>query len=524
MPLAAELLLLDADGREPMPPGGYHVATARRLYGELAHQLQDTRGLRRRSAFGALLARGASLRLMREDAGPATASGAPPAAAAGQAMGTDSVPLAPDLATGQATASSSSSSTAPGPAQLPRCQAQRIKVVPAIPRFPQAKQPAAAGAKGLLDTLFGWLPSCTSATCESANVGAIDSCTIVFSPDEQAAAPCMSLPTSAAPVEAEGTAERPAAHEAGLGGWPLCVPEVHAALLAPDVQGPDRAADGFAPAMLDSAQFHKAAMEVDDSELAVIFPRASGSSTCGTSRPPLTPSTASTVSRASRGEPPPSPAAQLPWMARRRLVFPRNQISKVKLWPGPDLHPETVPLAGYQNQTGPTLQNLVEVSGAPLGAPGPVVLVLALPSGEIASRLHEALRRGGRAALGLRSAARPAPGALGADAPRQSLRCELLVAASIRLEPEEQRATCEVVIQRSLCEALGVPPDRLRVLSLRELEGAEAHAVHGHPLALARSPMELPPAPALVAGVLPGPDLPLDLQPPVLGGGSAVVE
>jgi len=136
MPLAVDLLLLDEEGRAS--PGSYHVSTAKGIYSELERQLQDPRShLKRKSAFGALIERGARLRFICHDEGR-NARRSPSCPAALQtpetelaASGVTAEPVSKQLASPEATEGVS--------AALEGRNGQRSVTVPHIADFPQSQ-------------------------------------------------------------------------------------------------------------------------------------------------------------------------------------------------------------------------------------------------------------------------------------------------------------------------------------------------------------------------------------------------
>jgi len=465
MPLAVDLLLLDEEGRAS--PGSYHVSTAKGIYSELERQLQDPRShLKRKSAFGALIERGARLRFICHDEGR-NARRSPSCPAALQtpetelaASGVTAEPVSKQLASPEATEGVS--------AALEGRNGQRSVTVPHIADFPQSqsgKPTTDHNGNGFFSSLLNWMPSCAPVHCNSLELSGKDACKIPATPP-QAMGPCVPLPASALDHSESPILD---SFEVGLGGWPLCVPHVGAALMDPllhdgtwQSHGLDSRSSGTdeteplavvgsqmqRPALHD-ARFRRAAIEVDDVEFALILAplcmsrRNSSSSTLATP---------SMVSRAD-SQSPLLASTVLSGAGCTRLVFGREDISCVKQWPKLDSGEK---LGG---DGSPPFPYLVEFVGIARGVQQAAAVVLALPSALLAARCQEALD-------GKRPRARPA---MNTKTTVGAVRCELQIDVAVQLGTEGNSANCAAVIRRGICEACHLASDRVQVRGLRDL-------------------------------------------------------
>mmetsp|Transcript_143921 Transcript_143921/g.264431 ORF Transcript_143921/g.264431 Transcript_143921/m.264431 type:complete len:655 (+) Transcript_143921:108-2072(+) len=487
MPVVVELLLVDED---PSAGDGGHLATGKGIYADLARQLQDSNShLRRKSAFGALVARGASVHFVNEEQtilpkaqAIASDATAPPTTAA-LATAAEESEMGTDLASGSAwgatrepSAASTDSARQGRAAQVAEAANTSIVLpqathqVPPIPHFPTVPSKPLASVENWWRSvlLYDWWPSCTPEPCKALPGVPADPCKISVLENQL---DHLCLPATSAQLEA-------AMHEAGLGGFPLSLPHAYAAF--PKSAG---SADGaFAPASATStslssalqaastAHFRKAGVEVDEDELTVIFApqRSQKGGGAGSSRE-RTPSTASTMAPMS-----PQVAPLPPWVTYSRLIFPLAEVHAVKLWPksdvaqcwNPDLRgadalksfrgrdmqaPPGSP-AGY----GPPWPYIVQVSGVPRGAPEELVILLALPTLQLAKRLQEAALR------------RPRKTEPAADQRNVgSVRCELHIAASLQVGPGPS-TNFAAVVRRGVCEACHVGAERVRICSIRD--------------------------------------------------------
>jgi len=454
MPLVLDLLLLDEDSRLAVSDGGYHVAEARGLFAELQRQLQDPSShLRRKSAFGALIGRGASVRFVcheQHEAPKVCGVVAPPEQPAlpGEAVSSSALPEG----AGQPAYASEQRQHAEPVVLMPEgynmggktaaAPPTGIATVPKILDFPKpAARPlhVPAAGMGMLKSLFGWMPTCAPTSCKAMPSQALDSCTIVVAAPEESA-PCVPVPGGILSEDAT------AGHEAGLGGWPLCTPHAYAAFPAMgqcvDVSN------------IPKTRFRNAAVEIDDNELAVIFvPQRKDVSLAPT------PSTASTADHSGTS------SAHLPhWVSFNRMVLSREWICNAKTMPKLDATlctPQGVQGAvETRHELGTPWPYLVELCGTPRGAPEPVTVLLALPSSSMAARVCDALNKPRR------RVARP-PAAAPAET-RGAVRCELHIAARLNLDVGVNSINCAAVVRRGISEACHVGADRIRVCSIWE--------------------------------------------------------
>lgn len=399
--LCVELLFLDEDTLEYDQE---RRSSAKGLVASLQRQLGDAGShLRRKSAFGSLVSRGAFVRVLGyEQISPR------------HQMPPTQLPLC-----SESTASWSRSGVVPQ-RQLRRDQAEGSAAP--VPKLRlRAAGPLALPADGFgpaLASLFSWMPGCGTPLCAEPT----DTVRVCRMPE-------------AAPFDSQ-------ALEAGLGGWPLSLPEVHVAFLharlRKSVSG--EALPGASPSALPllgaeaPAEFQRAAIELDEDELILCPSLLSVSTVSGG-----TPSTASTKV----SDWPPG-----------RLVCPRAGLSRVR---------------GLRTQELEQLQ-----------APTPHVLdfectsnsgfqfrlLLALPTAKVAARFREASQAPVQAAT-------PTP------RPCNGVRCELRINAKLQLNSSRDFQNCAAVVRRGICEATHVSSDRVLVQRIWiETSGFDAPAQH----------------------------------------------
>jgi len=240
-------------------------------------------------------------------------------------------------------------------------------------------------------------------------------------------------------------------------------------------------------AVTAGATFRRAAVEVDDVELSIIFvpqrcppiasaaslPAAAASARAAavsagkpdSCRPEPTHSTrASTAADACRSQdnmevwPP-------PWVQHNRLVLSREGINSFQVWPvtgnGRCVQAEKL----FCADSSSPWPHLVEVIGTPHGAPQAMSILLALPSAMLASRVVEALskvrrRKGSRLPTGPTTA-------------RGAFRCELHINAKLNLDAGMNSVNCAAVVRRGISEACHVGADRVRICSVRDGAGTD---------------------------------------------------
>mmetsp|Transcript_96912 Transcript_96912/g.269595 ORF Transcript_96912/g.269595 Transcript_96912/m.269595 type:complete len:550 (-) Transcript_96912:106-1755(-) len=473
MPVIVDLLLLDEASRASTSHSS-QVATARGLYAELERQLQESNShLKRKSALGALIGRGASVRFIgHEDlqiskehqclCKPAVILVGDDLPVRPEAPAvTDSPALEDDCGRAEpltTSASSQSPSLSRKLSPLPR-GSKGIATVPRITDFPRNRsRPPIIPLDGLelLTSLFSWMPSCAApVSCKSLEAGYVDTCTVVVAPPETSG---LCIPK---PANARWQEDPSDAFEAGLGGWPLCVPRAYAAVLHPastgvaescGVAGAARGAAGTVRS-LHGARFRRAAVEVDDAELAIILAPLHDQRGGSASSSAPSPSTVSTVDSSA------SSASSVPGMTgHSRIIFAREGVSSVKLWPKLDdplcAPPEDNVENGAANCSWPYM---VEVGGIPHGSLQALTVMLALQSSSLASRLHDGLGRF-RQSAGAGADGQSTPGVV---------RCELRINAKLTLHSAGNEVNCAAVVRRGICEACHVGADRVRVCNLR---------------------------------------------------------
>jgi len=528
MPLVIDLLLLDEGRGVPPCEGGGRFTTGEGVFAEVERQLEDGNShLRRKSAFGALVARGSSIRFVRcerhercpaeaaaraaaivtpaadEAATPLSACGSTPSRhdAGGSDVGEWS--LGNDIPTPLSDVGSSPqtplSRVALAPATVP---------IPLIHDFPRGAGPSSQSrviGASFFGSLFGWWPSCAPPPCKPAAGQVADTCTIVFADQPEVLAHCLPLPARHAAAQEDTSTSQ---HEAGLGGWPLSVPHAFVAFPEPPSGGlsiPVGSRSGF-PLTAGPGKgctFSKAAVEVDDSELLVVVAPARAAP--GLAKSSQAAAVATTPSTASTADPSSTPLSSAPCCPSSftRLVFPRDQVGSLKLWPAADgvTFCNTLELARDAENTSrgikrganvgaePPWPHVVEISGRPQGSQQSVPMLIALPCSSLAARLHDALTRRrlpqalrqspSNVASGVASASASggqANDAAGGSGPHgaellRAVRCELHISARLDISSSGQAGNCSAVVRRSICEACHIASERVRVCGLREGDG-----------------------------------------------------
>mmetsp|Transcript_15692 Transcript_15692/g.54698 ORF Transcript_15692/g.54698 Transcript_15692/m.54698 type:complete len:568 (+) Transcript_15692:141-1844(+) len=490
MPLVVEFLLLDEDAALLADGVSQRVPTGQGIFAEIERQLSDQNShLRRKSAFGALVTRGAVVRAIgheqveglhdvgivrpvsRETLGLAFSERAgaalPPL---GPDCGDDDAPLNERVAAGGA--------------------GQGIAVVPKILAFPKPpSRPAGSPSSGfgVVRALFGLLPSCTPA-CSTVPKQVVDTCTILVPESE-----CM-------PARA---------HEAGLGGWPLCVPHAFAAF--PPQQQPADGAAALAVAPWGPREgvgqaavlFRRVAVEVDDFDLTVVCsphlgPPAASASAPGALGDADPAAVALAAFKESRVQPTASTRASTAinrsisstpgggggrdgdgageswpptWAQHNRLVLSREGICSFQVWPASSLGSCTLP-GKFCCNGSPPWSYLVEVTGTPIGAPHAMSILLALPSAALAARVAEALSRVRHRRVPPALAGAPRGSSAPVAKARRAVRCELHINAKANLDAGINSVNCAAVVRRGISEACHVGADRVRICSVRDLAAA----------------------------------------------------
>mmetsp|Transcript_103031 Transcript_103031/g.245407 ORF Transcript_103031/g.245407 Transcript_103031/m.245407 type:complete len:444 (-) Transcript_103031:153-1484(-) len=372
--LCAELVFLDEDTSDYDEE---RRSSAKGLVASLQRQLGDAGShLRRKSAFGSLVSRGAFVRILGYEQ---------------QMRPVRQVPAA--SLDSERTAEWSRSGVVPERAGAKQAEGPPV---PRLHDLPRPSRPLALPSDVLgaaVSALFSWLPSCTS-------VCAAQSETI------RCAVPPM-------PFDA-GEAK---ALEAGLGGWPLCLPEVFVAFLAPSSPAASSSSPGASPVAqaIAQADFQRAALELDERELVLLRPTVKSAAS--------TPSTACTEKDA--------------WPAPARLVCPRTGLSRVRSLRVGELTQVKAP-------TPHVLDFDCECST------GRFRLLLALPSADVAARFREASQV-------------PMPAPASATRLCNAVRCELRINAQLQLSSARDIQNCSAVVKRGICEATHVSADRVLV-------------------------------------------------------------
>ena len=386
--LCVELLFLDEDTPEYDEE---RRSSAKGLIASLQRQLGDAGShLRRKSAFGSLVSRGAFVRILGyEQISPR------------HQMPPSHLPMSSESA-----ASWSRSGVVP---QRPAPQQEQAEGSTAV-KVPKLRLRAAGplalptdGFGAALASLFSWMPGCGVSLCAEPT----DTIRVCRMPE-------------AAPFDSQ-------ALEAGLGGWPLSLPEVHVAFLnsselrksVPSVA----AVPGTSPTALPllgaeaPAEFQRAAIELDEDELVILCPsllKSAGG----------TPSTASTKVSES-----PAPG---------RLVCPRTGISRVRglrTQELEELHAPTPHVLDFECASNNGLHFRV---------------LLALPNVRVAARFREASQA-------------PLQPATPSPRPCNGVRCELRIHAQLQLNSSRDFQNCAAVVRRGICEATHVSSDRVLV-------------------------------------------------------------
>eukprot|EP00931_Biecheleriopsis_adriatica_P035207 TRINITY_DN20265_c0_g1_i2.p1 TRINITY_DN20265_c0_g1~~TRINITY_DN20265_c0_g1_i2.p1 ORF type:complete len:737 (-),score=146.07 TRINITY_DN20265_c0_g1_i2:70-2280(-) len=454
-PLSVELLLLDEDLLpETCGDEGRRGSSGKSLLSDLQRQLGDGAShLRRKSAFGSLVSRGASVRLL------------------GYEQVEEQRVKASDAETHQDT-ERSPAWVRPGvvPSRAGKAHqeslATAVKVVPRIVDFPRpARGPMDMpdDGLGLISALFSWLPSCgPTSVCKASPSETVEKgCSSILLPEQ---APAQSAPEAA-------SAASGASVEAGLGGWPLSVPQAYVAFLSsPSSQpaGPTSptgtsggsSASSRRPllASVGTPEFHKAAMELDESELVLVpalCQNAQARGSCGTSRSSgscgATPSTASTSKKAEfQSSDQPEQMLQR-WPTQSRLVCRREGLSTIKKLRPPDLAKLISP------DFSPPYPHVVEFEGSAFGVVEPLHVLLALPTAALVSRFSEAVHQA------LPPSSHGSSKVSRRPRLRGGVRCEMRIHARVRLDTPEDVQNCIAVVRRGICEACHVCADRVRV-------------------------------------------------------------
>lgn len=426
--MIVDLVLLDADGRSD---GSHGIHTAGGIFNAIERQLQDPDShLRRKSAFGAMVRRGALIRFIRSEtfpAEPAEREDASPTAA-----GSEDSPMAVEMGSNEFEPSlkfdrdgADSCSAAGGWSRSGASTPQRATSasVPKISHFPIPRPQFS-----LLGALAAWCPSCSSA-CTMAPQKRVHSCATVW---------------ACAPANDQGQGTE---MEAGLGGWPLCISQAFVAFPSHAEAAPPRGKP-----LLPNQQylcFRRCAVEVDDTELVIIFGPQHRTALAPTT-PPTTASTTSSSSKAGLATPTfndESYDGPFALLSKGRMVVPCKTILSIKLRPTPN------PATLVDDDGTIVWPNWVELVGKPTGMEQCERLLIALPSMELAVRMHDNLERPRPAARAPR----------GIPAARNAVRCELRIAAKIDLDKDGSKTNCVAVVRRGLCEACHVSSDRIRV-------------------------------------------------------------
>lgn len=498
MPLVVEFLLLDEDAALVSAGGRLRIPTGRGIFAEIERQIQDPNShLRRKSALGALVTRGAAVRAVGEEVVEVQDVGVV------HPVDCESLGLEP------AFPASAASSSAPMPSpqsaaddggsavHLVASVAGSAKV-PKISDFPKmAVRPRVVSSGGFgfgFESLFGWLPSltsCSPVSCSSVPRQVVTACTIIV-PDAESFAPCL-LQLPDVPLES---------YEAGLGGWPLCIAQAFAALARSQPAGDSSSGLVLSPTQsVCLAPFRRVAVEVDDFDLTVVFtPQGalepgcavatarSVASTCPAGSPgadelprdfykdPRGQPTASTRASTSLGvgrSDATSPGGATrdcevwppPWVQHNRIVLSREGICSFQVWPASG-NVCSLSFDKWDKKccfaSSAPWPHLVEVTGLPNGAPQPVTILLALPTAALASRVAEALSR-------VRHRSQSAPlAAAPARRSRSAVRCELQVNATLNLEGGINFVNCASVVRRGISEAAHVGADRVRICTVRD--------------------------------------------------------
>jgi len=444
--LAVELLLLDEDGDSSGSEGagGRRGSSGKSLLQDLQRQLQDAGShLRRKSAFGALIARGAQIRLL------------------GYEQFGDEQGKAATLDRGETLTERSPTWSRPG--VVPQRMAERaergyarqniaqaVGVVPRISDFPRPNRGPLDlpidGGLGIISTLFSWLPNCSpTAACKASPSETIDSACSAIGLSEQIAKPGSVLRSHRSEVEA------------GLGGWPLSLPQAYVAFLTPQTDSFEaieaseekKAMSHAGSALTEAAKaarkapvFQKAAVELDENELVLVL---AASQMAGR---------ASTATSKMKSEP---DLTLQPWPAQSRLVCPREGLSRVKTW-------RPVDVARLSCLDGPLpWPHVVEFDGQAFGVQDPLRVLLALPTSALITRFREAVSQATREKANPRAAEDRSRSEGQGQRARGALRCKLCINARVRLSCYEDEENCAAVVRRGIFEACHVSADRVQI-------------------------------------------------------------
>jgi len=310
----------------------------------------------------------------------------------------------------------------------------------------------------MMKALFNWMPTCAPTPCRALPAQAVDSCTILVTSGPEETAPCVPLPAGTLCSD-------------GQDGWPLSSPHCYAAFPKTENGGVELFQGG-------RMRFHKAAVEIDDNELAVVFApqrreagKGAGSPSASYAQTPSTASTAEPQAPQSTQEPLP------PFVHFGRMVMAREWICNVKALPWLDstlLRPsEGQGDFEADSDLGPPWPTLVEIGGTPHGAERPVTVLLALPNRSLVQRVAEALQTKPRRRTALQAAGTSSSGAL----TRGAVRCELHLAARLNLDAGINSINCAAVVRRSISEACHVGAERVRVCSIWESDTSTSRSV-----------------------------------------------
>lgn len=435
------------------------MPTGVRVLEEILRQLQDpTSHMRRKSAFGALVTQGASMRYISDEVvevdvkdaarssctevGTDCGTEALEQSSSGRAKGSEIPKCAAETFAGVRLGSAES--RIQGPRSKPsgrRCPSPWRSAgaggrphVPHIRSFPQAQLPKEDGTMSSewLASWFDWLPSaCTPSHCCSAPQKG--SCKILVkdprNPLDEVPKALLSNP------------------------WPLCLPQ--AAVAFPGT----------------SHIFSRVALEVDHDELAVItVPHRQRSVPSSVS----TPSTACTSgcggdspdpSRASRpltAHEAPSPSTS-PKHGPSRLVLSRSSMIHTRRWPPSEVEHHC---SRVSTEDRPPWPHIVEIRS--LQGEGPSIILLSVPSCSIASAVLEALSAGSYATVSFDEER---------QRERKAVRCELRIFAKIDIRSDDRAANCSAVVCRGICDALRIGADRVRVVGVYDEIGETADVI-----------------------------------------------
>jgi len=458
MPLVVQLLLADADpeligsckaatGRHAAAMADkMHLLTAQGLYDDLKQQLDDKNSNLRTagSAFGILAALGTSLNVLGSRT--VTAADLPDQMILDSAEEVKESPVTEDL---------------DDVAMGPLCR--KVELRPKLPTTVNGCQTPAPGPVPRISNFPGpwfslpfgcWGSSCVPETCRGGCSQPRVNAVVLF---ESRCSPELKQTCQPSRLLGVWPGDVASVYEAGSGGWPLCVPHAYVAFNALETKAEAAAHNenaGRGAAALDAddvqyettvatmqflkkddlsqAHFHHISFEADDDEVSLLL--ATSKTSDGTNLPP--------------------------WLTSTRIVVPRGSVLGVKHWsPGEVIGcwPPELQVSG-----GSLYANWVEIACTPRNAPEPMSLLLALPSADIARRLHEAFSATPRPP-------RPAPSQ---DGQRAALLCELQLLAKVDLSKDGQDKNCGMSMRRSICEALGIARNRVKVLSVKEGGGS----------------------------------------------------